>query len=34
MLRDLAQPNQGDDVVVTKGLNGPKKRRRMAGGDV
>jgi hypothetical protein len=31
MLRDLAQYDQGNDVVLTEGLNGPDKRRRMAG---
>jgi hypothetical protein len=34
MLRNLAQHDQGDDVVLTKGLNGPEKWRRMAGDEV
>jgi hypothetical protein len=34
MLRDLAQHDQRDDVVLTEGLNGPEKRRRMAGDEV
>jgi hypothetical protein len=34
MLRDLAQHDQGDDVVLTEGLNGPEKRRRMASDEV
>jgi hypothetical protein len=30
-LRHLAQDDQGDDVVLTEGLNGPEKQRRLAG---
>jgi hypothetical protein len=29
--RNLAQDDQEDDVVLTEGLNGPKKQRRLAG---
>jgi hypothetical protein len=29
--RHLAQDDQEDDVVLTEGLNGPEKQRRLAG---
>jgi hypothetical protein len=34
MLWNLAQHDQEDDVVLTEGLNGPEKRRWMAGDEV
>jgi hypothetical protein len=30
-LRHLAQDDQGDDVVLTEGLNGPEERHKLAG---
>jgi hypothetical protein len=32
--QDLPQHDQGNDVVLTEGLNGPEKQRRMAGDGV
>jgi hypothetical protein len=33
-LRHLAQDDQGDDVVLTEGLNGPERQHKMVGDEV
>jgi hypothetical protein len=33
-LRHLAQDDQGNDVVLTEGLNGPERQRKMVGNEV